>query len=408
MPQIAARAGRVPPSPIRKLVPLADRAKRAGKRIYHLNIGQPDILTPEEFLEGFRHAPKILAYSPSPGLEEAREALIFYYRGFGIELDREELIVTIGGSEAVTFALLTTMDPGDQVIIPEPFYGPYNGYAEIAGVEIVPLTTKALEGFRLPPREEIEAKITAKTKAILITNPGNPTGMVYTKEELELLREIALKHDLFLISDEVYREFVYDGLQHTSILELPGLEEHAILVDSISKRFSACGARIGTIASRNKDVMAAAMRLAQTRLSPPTAGQLGLTGYLNSPAYPRKTLEMIAEFRQRRDLLYVELLKIPGISCIKPQGAFYIMAQLPLADSEVFTKWLLTEFERDRETVMLAPGAGFYKTSGLGQNEVRIAYVLNGEELARALWLLGEALVEYAPLEEREEVTSRA
>jgi aspartate aminotransferase len=408
MPQIAARAGRVPPSPIRKLVPLADRAKRAGKRIYHLNIGQPDIPTPGEFLEGFRHAPKILAYSPSPGLEEARETLVFYYHGFGIELEKEQIIVTIGGSEAVTFALLTTIDPGDQVIIPEPFYGPYNGYAEIAGVEIVPLTTKALEGFRLSPREEIEAKITAKTKAILITNPGNPTGMVYTKEELELLREIALKHDLFIISDEVYREFIYDGLQHTSILELPGLEEHAVLVDSISKRFSACGARIGALASRNKDVMAAANRLAQTRLSPPTAGQLGLIHYLNSPAYPRKTLEMIAEFRRRRDLLYAELLKIPGISCIKSQGAFYIMAQLPLADSEVFTKWLLTEFEREGETVMLAPGAGFYRTPGLGQNEVRIAYVLNGEELAQALWLLGEALAEYAPLEECEEVTSRA
>jgi len=389
-------------------VPLADRAKRAGKRIYHLNIGQPDIPTPEEFLEGYYHAPRVLAYSPSPGLEEAREALTFYYHGFGIELDREELIVTIGGSEAVTFALLTTMDPGDQVIIPEPFYGPYNGYAEIAGVEIVPLTTKASEGFRLPPREEIEAKITTKTKAILITNPGNPTGMVYTKEELELLRELALEHDLFIISDEVYREFVYDDLKHVSILEIPELEEHAILADSISKRFSACGARIGALASRNKDVMAAVNRLAQTRLSPPTAGQLGLIHYLNSPAYPRKTLEMIAEFRRRRDLLYAELLKIPGISCIKPQGAFYIMAQLPVADSEAFTRWLLTEFERQGETVMLAPGAGFYRTPGLGLNEARIAYVLNGEELARALWLLREALAEYIPLEEREEVTSRA
>ena len=409
MPHLSARAGRVPPSPIRKLVPLADRAKHEGKKIYYLNIGQPDIPTPEEFLEGFRNAPKILAYSPSQGLEGALEALIRYYHGFGIKLEPEELIVTVGGSEAVTFAMLTTMDPGDEILIPEPFYGPYNGYAEIANVKIVPLTTQAVEGFHLPPREEIEAKITSKTRAILITNPGNPTGVVYGREELELLGEIALKHDLFLISDEVYREFVYDGLEHTSILQLPGLEEHAILVDSISKRFSACGARIGTLASRNRKVMAAALKLAQTRLSPPTAGQLGLIHYLSSPAYPEKTLEMIEEFRRRRDLLYEELLKIPGVFCIKPQGAFYIMAQLPVADAEAFTRWLLTEFERDGETVMLAPGAGFYKTPGLGQSEARIAYVLNVEDLKRALWLLGEALAEYAPQgAEREEAITEA
>ena len=408
MPQISARAGRVPPSPIRELVPLADRAKQEGKRIYHLNIGQPDIPTPEEFLEGFRNAPKVLAYSPSQGYGEALEALVRYYHGFGIELDREELIITVGGSEAVTFALLTTMDPGDELLIPEPFYGPYNGYAEIADVEIVPLMTRAAEGFRLPPREEIEAEITPKTRAILITNPGNPTGVVYTQEELEMLREIALKHDLFLISDEVYREFVYDGLKHTSILQLPGLEEHAILVDSISKRFSACGARIGALASRNEDVMAAGLKLAQTRLSPPTAGQLGLIHYLNSPAYPRKTEEMIEEFRRRRDLLYEELLRIPGVRCTKPQGAFYVMAQLPVADAERFSAWLLAEFERGGETVMLAPGGGFYRTPGLGRNEVRIAYVLQREELRRALWLLGEALAEYAALEEREEIATKA
>jgi aspartate aminotransferase len=399
MPGVSTRAGRVPPSPIRKLVPLADRAKRAGKKVYHLNIGQPDIPTPREFLEGFRKAPEVLAYSPSPGFEEARAALIRYYRRFGIELDQEQLIITVGGSEAVTFAMLIALDPGDEIIIPEPFYGPYSGYAEIANVKIVPLTTHLEEGFRLPSRGEIEAKITERTKAILITNPGNPTGVVYTQEELELLGEIALEHDLFLISDEVYREFVYDGLKHTSVLELPGLEEHAILVDSISKRFSACGARIGALASRNKDVMAAAMRLAQTRLSPPTAGQLGLVNYLNSPAYPRETEEMIEEFRRRRDLLYERLLGIPGVRCTKPQGAFYVMAQLPVADAEEFTAWLLTDFEREGETVMLAPGEGFYKTPGLGKNEARLAYVLNRGELERALWLLGEALAEYAALE---------
>lgn len=356
----------------------------------------------------------MLAYTPSAGVEEAREALVRYYRGFGIELDEGELIITVGGSEAVTFAMLVTMDPGDQVIIPEPFYGPYNGYAEIANVEIVPLTTHATTGFRLPSRGEIEAKITERTKAILITNPGNPTGVVYTREELELLGEIALEYDLFLISDEVYREFVYDGLEHMSILELSGLEEHAILVDSISKRFSACGARIGALASRNKDIMAAAMKLAQTRLSPPTAGQLGLINYLNSPAYPGKTEEMIAEFRRRRDLVYERLLEIPGVFCLKPQGAFYVMARLPVADAEEFAAWLLAEFERAGETVMLAPGGGFYKTPGLGRDEVRIAYVLNLEELKRALQLLGEALEEYAALKlkpglklkEREEVPS--
>jgi aspartate aminotransferase len=409
MPQISTRARRIPPSPIRKLVPLADQAKRAGKRVYHLNIGQPDIPTPKEFLEGYYHAPEILAYSPSPGYDEAREALVRYYRRFGIDLEKDQIIVTVGGSEAVTFALLAVLDPGGELIIPEPFYGPYNGYAEIAVVEIVPLTTHAAGGFRLPPREEIEAKITKETRAILITNPGNPTGVVYTEEELKLLREIVLERDLFLISDEVYREFVYDGLEHTSVLQLAGLEQQAILVDSISKRFSACGARIGTIASRNTDVMAAAMRLAQTRLSPPTAGQLGLTYYLNSPAYPRKTEEMIAEFRDRRDVLYQELNRIPGVRCVKPQGAFYVMAELPLVDAEEFAVWLLTDFERDGKTVMVAPGEGFYKTPGLGRNEVRIAYILKREDLKQALWLFEEALAEYAALRtEREEVTSRA
>lgn len=400
MPEVSTRAGRVPPSPIRKLVPLADAAKRAGKKVYHLNIGQPDIPTPKEFLEGFRKAPEVLAYSPSPGFEEARAALVRYYRRFGIELGEDQLIITVGGSEAVTFAMLIALDPGDEIIIPEPFYGPYSGYAEIANVKIVPLTTHVEEGFRLPGRGELESKITPRTRAILITNPGNPTGVVYTREELELLGEIALEHDLFLISDEVYREFVYDGLKHMSVLELAGLEEHAILVDSISKRFSACGARIGAIASRNKDVMAAAMRLAQTRLSPPTAGQLGLINYLNSPAYPRKTEEMIEEFRRRRDLLYERLLELPGVRCAKPQGAFYVMTQLPVADAEEFTAWLLTDFDRAGETVMLAPGGGFYKTPGLGRNEARLAYVLNLKELERALWLLGEALAEYATLEE--------
>ena len=398
MPRLSERALRVPPSPIRKLHPLAEAARRAGRKIYHLNIGQPDIPTPKEFLEGFRRAPEVLAYTPSAGLEEAREALVRYYLDFGIELDREELIITVGGSEAVIFAFLTTMDPGDQLLLPEPFYTNYNGYAEIAGVELVPLTTRAEEGFHLPPREEIERKLTPRTRAILITNPGNPTGVVYTQEELELLRELALEHDLFLIADEVYREFVYDGVRHLSVLQLEGLEEHAVLVDSISKRFSACGARIGVFASRNRELLAAALRLAQARLSPPTAGQLGLIHYLNSSAYPERTEEMIAEFQRRRDLLFEELRKIPGVFCVKPQGAFYIIAKLPVDDAERFSAWLLTDFERDGETVMLAPAAGFYRTPGLGRDEVRIAYVLREEDLRRALWLLREALEEYRAL----------
>lgn len=408
MPEVSARARRVPPSPIRRLVPFAEQANRAGKKVYHLNIGQPDIPTPREFLEGYQNLPEVLAYSPSRGMEEALEALIHYYRRFGIELDKEELLITVGGSEAVTFTMLAALDPGEEIIIPEPFYGPYNGYAEIAGIKILPLTTRASEGFRLPARREIEQVITPKTRAILITNPGNPTGVVYTAEELELLREIATRYDLFLISDEVYREFAYGGLEHRSILQLPGLEEHAILVDSISKRFSACGARIGALASRNQDLINAAMKLAQTRLSPPTAGQLGLIHYLNSPAYPGETDQMIEEFRRRRDLLYEMLSKIPGVRCSKPQGAFYIMAKLPVADAERFSKWLLADFDGDGETVMLAPGEGFYRSPNLGRDEVRIAYVLNQEELKRALRLLRQALSEYAALGEREEVASRA
>ncbi len=400
MPKVAARAERVPPTPIRKLRPLAEAAQASGKHVYFLNIGQPDIPTPEEFLEGYRHAPRVLAYTPSAGLPKARAALVRYYRGFGIEVEEEQTLITVGGSEAVVFALLTVADPGDQVLLPEPFYPPYNGYAEIAGVELVPITTHAEEGFHLPPREEIERRITPKTKAIMITNPGNPTGTVYTREELEMLAEIALRHDLFIISDEVYREFVYEG-EHLSVLQLPGLEDHAILVDSFSKRFSACGARIGAFVSRNPAVLEAVNRLAQTRLSPPTAGQLGLANYLNSPAYPAKTEAMIAEFRARRDLLYAGLREIPGVRCHKPEGAFYIMAGLPVESAEEFARWLLAEFSQDNETVMLAPGPGFYKTPGLGRDEARIAYVLNAEALKRALELLAAGLEEYTRLAQR-------
>lgn len=395
MPEISKKAYLIQHSPIRKLKPLADRAKRTGKKVYHLNIGQPDIPTPREFLKGFQEAPEVLSYSPSQGLDEAVRALERYYKGHGIELERDEINVTVGGSEAVIFAMMTTLNPGDELIIPEPFYTNYNGYATMAGVEIVPLTTYAENGFRLPPKREIESKITRNTKAMLITNPGNPTGVVYTEGELETLKEIALKYDLFLISDEVYREFVYDGLKHRSVMNLKELEGHAILVDSISKRFSACGARIGALASRNKDVMEAVLKFAQARLSPPTAGQLGMIHFLNSPDYPGKVIEMIERFRERRDLLFEELQRVPGIFCTKPQGAFYIVAKLPVVDAEEFAKWLLSDFELDGETVMLAPASGFYKTEGLGKDEVRIAYVLGRESLKRAIEVLREGLNAY-------------
>jgi len=401
MPKISARAYAVQPSPIRKLKPLADQAKRAGKHVYHLNIGQPDIPTPKEFIRGFQEAQiDVLSYSPSQGIEEALAALVRYYKGHGIKLSQEELNITVGGSEAVIFAMLAVADQGDEIIIPEPFYTNYNGYAEMAGVNIVPIETRAEDGFRLPARKEIEAKISARTKAIMITNPGNPTGVVYTEDELMRLRELALKYDLFLISDEVYREFVYDGLKHISVMQLDDLEEQAILVDSISKRFSACGARIGVLASRNKRIMEAVLKFAQARLSPPTLGQLGLINLLNSD-YTKVVAGMIGEFQKRRDLVFEELVKIPGIICSKPQGAFYIIAKLPVEDAEEFTKWLLTDFALDGETVMLAPATEFYKTEDKGKDEVRIAYVLKREALKRAMRCLKEGLEEYQKVKAR-------
>jgi aspartate aminotransferase len=376
-------------------MPLAERAKRGGKRIYHLNLGQPDIPTPKEFIKGFQDVPEVLSYTPSGGLNEAVLALVEYYQDQAINISGEDLIITVGGSEAVLFAIMATTDWGDEIIIPEPFYTNYNSYAEIAGVRIKPLTTHAKDGFRIPPKEKIESLIGPKTKAILITNPGNPTGTVYTKEEFEMLKEIILTYDLFLIADEVYREFVYDGLRHISVLHLEGIEENAIMVDSISKRFSACGARIGALVSRNPAVMESVIKLAQARLSPPTLGQLGLIRFLRSAEYPQAVKEMIARFERRRDLLFEELKQIPGIDFIKPQGAFYITAKLPIQDTEEFSRWLLTDFELDGETVMLAPAAGFYKTPGLGRDEVRIAYVLNRERLRKAAAILKEGIAEY-------------
>lgn len=396
MPSISWRARSVQASPIRKLKPLADQAKRAGKRVYHLNIGQPDIPTPTEYFDGIRQAAQgVLAYSPSQGLDETLDALCEYYRTFEISLGREELIVTTGGSEAITFALLATTDVGDAILVPEPFYTNYNSYAQITGIQIVPIETRAEEGFRLPDKKSIEAKITPKTKAILFCNPGNPTGVVYTRAELEMLAEIARTHNLYLIADEVYREFTYDDAQAISVLQLPNLEDRAILVDSISKRFSACGARLGVIASKNAAVMESALKFAQARLSPPTLEQYGLIHLLKSSHYQDCVREMIAEFARRRDLVYAELQKMPGVFCPKPQGAFYVIAKLPVEDAEHFARWLLTDFSYENETVMLAPAAEFYATPGKGRDEVRIAYVLNTDALTRAMRILREGLQAY-------------
>lgn len=395
MPEISNRARSIRPSPIRKLGSLADRAEDRGITVHHLNIGQPDIETPEPFWAGIREADiKVLAYSPSQGFAEAREAMVRYYADVGIEVGVDDLIITIGGSEAVLFAIIATLEHGDTLLIPEPFYTNYSSYARMAGVAITPITTRAQQDFRLPSRQAIESQLTPTTKAILITHPGNPTGTVYTEAELEMLREIALEHDLFLISDEVYREFVYEGSHH-SVLNLGGLERHAVLVDSISKRFSACGARIGTIVSRSRKVIDSALKMAQARLSPPTLEQLGMVRLLSSETYPRQVTEMIERFKRRRDLLFGMINQIPGVVCTRPEGAFYLIVQLPVADAEDFSRWLLTDFELDGETVMLAPAAGFYETPGLGINEVRIAYVLNRKALERAVHILAAGLQTY-------------
>ncbi|MGC9529476.1 MAG: pyridoxal phosphate-dependent aminotransferase [Candidatus Bipolaricaulaceae bacterium] len=394
MPEVSQRSATAPTSPIRRLYPLAREAKRRGKRIYHLNIGQPDIPTPQAFLRGVREAKlDVLAYAPSQGLDGAVEALCGYYADWGIELTPDQLLVTIGGSEAITFALTVTCDPGDQVLVPEPFYPNYHGYAGLTNVEIAPITTSRQDGFHLPPRAEIARLIGPRTKAILFSNPGNPTGVVYGEQELAVLAELALRHNLFLIADEVYREFVYAG-QHVSVLTLAGMEQNAILVDSISKRLSACGARIGTFATRNREVMAAATKCAIARLSPPTFGQLGLAAFLADPAHHEVVAEMVAEYRRRRDVVCQALGEIPGLVFRRPEGAFYIMVGLPVPDAEDFVRWMLTDFP-GQETVMLAPGAGFYRTPGLGQQEARLAYILNGSDLRRALSILEQGLATY-------------
>ncbi len=394
MPNISARSLAAPASPIRRLYSLAVEAKRKGKKVYHLNIGQPDIPTPAAFLRGIREAKiEVLDYAPSPGLPEAIHAVQVYYAELGFDLAPQEILITIGGSEAITFSLVVVCDPGDQVLLPEPFYPNYLGYARLANVEIIPVTTDRSEGFHLPPRQELEACLTPRTKAFLCSNPANPTGAVYTEDELDMLVDLALKHDLFLIVDEVYREFVYEG-QHKSILSYPEVADRVIVVDSISKRVSACGARVGMLISRNKEVMAAAQKCATIRLSAPTLEQLGFAAFIADPHHNETIAHMIQEYRIRRDAFCEELAKIPGVTFRKPEGAFYVMFGLPVQDSEDFVRWMLTDFP-GKETVMFAPGAGFYATLGKGHDEVRGAYVLKMEDLRRACAILAEGLTLY-------------
>jgi len=394
MPSIAHRGEQMPPSPIRKLVPFAEAAKKRGIRVYHLNIGQPDIETPPAIIDAVRKADiKVLEYSHSAGFESYRKKLSEYYKRNNIEVNQNQIIITTGGSEAISFAIMSCMDPGDEIIIPEPFYANYNGFAVSAGVTIVPIPSSIENGFALPSIDAFEKAVTPKTKAIMICNPNNPTGYLYSMEELQVLKEICLKHNLFLFSDEAYREFCYDGRKHISALSIAGLEEHAILMDTISKRYSACGGRIGAFVTKNQQVLDAAMKFAQARLSPPTFAQILGEAAVDLPADYFDAVH--AEYTSRRDLLVKRLQNMNGVTCPLPGGAFYAMAQLPVDNSEIFCQWLLENFSHNGATVMMAPAAGFYATKGKGLNEVRLAYVLNNDDINAAMDCLEAALEEY-------------
>lgn len=394
MPVISHRGALMPPSPIRKLVPYAEAAKKRGTKVYHLNIGQPDIETPPAIMDAVRHVDmKVLEYSHSAGFESYRKKLVEYYSRNNINVNANQIIVTTGGSEAIAFAIMSCMDPGDEIIIPEPFYANYNGFSTSAGVKIVPIPSGIEDGFALPSIEAFEKAVTTRTKAIMICNPNNPTGYLYSMEELEVLKAICLKHDLFLFSDEAYREFCYDGRKHISALSLPGLEEHAILMDTISKRYSACGGRIGAFITRNQQVLDAAMKFAQARLSPPSFAQILGEAAVDLPADYFNAVH--AEYTSRRDLLVKRLQAIPGVKCPLPGGAFYAMAELPVDDSEKFCQWLLESFSHNGATVMMAPASGFYATPGKGKHEVRLAYVLNSDDINAAMDCLEAALKEY-------------
>lgn len=384
----------MPESPIRKLVPYSEKAKKKGVKVYHLNIGQPDIKTPEVAMNSIKNLDmEVLEYSHSAGFESYRKKLAGYYTAHGLPVDTSDIIITTGGSEALLFAMGSTMDAGDEIIIPEPFYANYNGFSTASGVNVVPVISSIETGFALPPIADFEKLITPKTKAVLICNPGNPTGYLYSKEEMLQLAELVKKHDLFLIADEVYREFAYDGYTHYSVMNLPGLEQHAIMIDSVSKRYSMCGARIGCIVSKNKEVMATAMKFAQARLSPPTFEQIASEAALDTPQSYFD--EVITEYKDRRDTLVSELGKIDGVVVANPKGAFYCMAKLPVTNADDFAQWLLESFDYNGETVMVAPAAGFYSTKGAGLDEVRIAYVLKKEDLVKSVRILKEALQVY-------------
>ncbi len=390
---LSRRAELMPPSPIRKLVPYAEAAKKKGIKVYHLNIGQPDIETPKQALDAVRHSDfKVLEYSHSAGNESYRKKLVAYYKKNGIDIDYNQIIITTGGSEAIIFGFMACLDVGDEVIIPEPFYANYNGFAVEAGVKVVPITSHIANGFALPPIEDFEKAITPKTKAIVICNPNNPTGYLYSKQEMEVLKQIILKHNLYLFADEAYREFCYEGT-HTSAMHLAGVDNNVVLMDTISKRYSACGGRIGAFVTKNQELLNAVMKFAQARLSPPSFAQILGEAAVDLPGNYFDNTK--AEYKKRRDVIVSRLNTMPGVFCPNPGGAFYAMAKLPIDDADKFCQWLLESFSYNGRTVMLAPATGFYGTKGLGKNEVRLAYVLNTDAINGAMDCLQQALKEY-------------
>jgi aspartate aminotransferase len=394
MPKLSEKGKMMPASPIRKLVPYAEDAKKRGVKVYHLNIGQPDIKTPEIALEAIRnYNDNLVAYSHSAGNSSYRIKLAEYYNKYNIHIKPDEIIVGAGASEALLITMQSIMDQGDEIIIPEPFYANYNGFATNAGIKVVPINSTIESGFALPPINEFEKAITSKTKAILVCNPNNPTGYLYSEEELNVLKALALKYDLFLIADEVYREFCYDGRKHHSVMNLDGLDQHTVLIDSVSKRYSMCGVRIGVMISKNKELMNTAMKFAQARLSPPSFGQIAAEAAIATPN--QYFVEVLEEYHKRRNTVVEAINKIEGAFCPNPSGAFYVVAALPIDDSDRFCQWLLESFQYENQTVMLAPATGFYSTKGRGLNEVRISYVLNVNDLEKSMKALEEALKVY-------------
>jgi aspartate aminotransferase len=407
MPKTSTKGGQMPASPIRKLVPYAEKAKKQGRKVYHLNIGQPDIKTPDTMLNAIKNFPyPVIEYTHSAGIESYRRKLVDYYHKYQIEIDYTQIMITTGGSEAIEIAMMTCFNEGDEILVPEPFYANYNGFSCAAGVAIKTITADIKTGFALPPIIEFEKMITPKTKGIMICNPNNPTGYLYSREEIEQLGALVKKHDLFFLVDEVYREFCYDGNEHFSAMRLKGVEDNVIMLDSVSKRYSACGLRIGALITRNKEVLEIGLKFAQARLSPPTVGQVAGEAAINTPDSYFKEVE--AEYVTRRNLVVDMINKIDGAYCPKPKGAFYCFASLPIDDADKFCQWLLEDFEHNGETVMLAPASGFYSTKGQGKNEVRIAYVLNTTDLKNAINCLEKALLVYPGRIARKEKAAKA